>query len=129
MASSELLPPAPLETACDADGVLGSPGKKRGDGSPEKQQTLFYHVAIIQCRRKGIWSGLYGMGADQKDQQHPQSKSCDTKPKASFFDDCKINPITKDCNRQTCLFSLSVFPPFLSNSILRDSAFSADYLF
>lgn len=70
--------------------------------------------------------------ADQKkDRQHPQSKSCDTpsSKQAAFFEDCKINPITNDSNRQTCLFSLSVFPPFLSNLILQDSAFSADYLF
>lgn len=55
--------------------------------------------------------------------RHPQLKA------SFFFDDCKINPITNDGNRQTCLFALSVFPPFLSNLILWDSAFSADYLF
>lgn len=142
MASSELLPPAPLATACDVDGVLGSPAKKRGEGSPEAQHASFYHVAIIQNGRKKrdfspIWfralstKRVARTNADQKDRQHPQSKSCDTpsSKQAAFFEDCKINPITNDSNRQTCLFSLSVFPPFLSNLILQDSAFSADYLF
>lgn len=90
MASSELLPPAPLATACDVDGVLGSPAKKRGDGSPKVQHAAFYHVAIIQNGRKKrdfspIWLGALSIkqmareGADQKkDRQHPKSKSCDT---------------------------------------------------
>lgn len=69
MASSELLPPAPLATACDADGVLGSPAEKRGEGSPEEQ-----HASFTAWSQFKVWekSGLSRSGLDQ---QRPQSKS------------------------------------------------------
>ena len=142
MASSELLPPAPLATACDADGVLGSPAKKRGEGSPEVQHASFYHVAIIQnAGEKGFYPDVVRSTLHQVDAprgwRSEEGPAAPTKQKlrhlwlkaSFFFDNCKINPITNNGNTQTCLFSLSVFPLFLSNLILQDSAFSADYLF
>lgn len=90
MASSELLPPAPLATACDADGVLGSPAEKRGEGAPRSS------TRRLLRGRNSVWEKR-GLSHSALDQQHSQRKTSTPRLKANFFfDDCKINPITNN---------------------------------
>lgn len=95
MASSELLPPAPLAIACDADGVLASPAEKRSEGSPGMRHESFYHVAVKTQEQRGLiplwfkapsvrWMPRVG-ASQKKDQQHLPSESRDAPQSELFF--------------------------------------------
>lgn len=94
MASSELLPPAPLATACDADGVLASPAEKRGEGSPGVRHVLFYHLAVKTQEQRGLiplWfkapsvRWMPHVGASRKRTSSTHQAKAATPPKVSFF--------------------------------------------